>query len=115
MEAVTLKEWLDNHNITYSLRKDILVIPGFGRCLIQDEYEHIFKQTIDGDVVFNPIENIHYLIADEIYYIVFPFGKRWFYVDVRDNVENVQFHILRYVGNSPSFKHKCDYIPDMNC
>lgn len=111
MEAVTLKEWLDNHNITYSLRKDILVIPGFGRCLIQDEYEHIFKQTIDGDVMFNPIENIHYLIADEIYYIVFPFGKRWFYVDVRDNVENVQFHILRYVGNSPSFKHKCDFYP----
>ena len=56
-EVVSLKEWLDNHNLIYSLRKDVLVIPGFGRCLIQDNYDHIFRQTKDGDVVFNSIEN----------------------------------------------------------
>lgn len=110
-EAITLTEWLDNHNITYSLRKDVLVIPGFGRCLIQDDYDHIFKQNKEGEVVFNPIENISYLLADEIFYIVFPFGYRWFYVDIRQNLSEVQFQILRYVGNSPKFEHQCEFYP----
>lgn len=110
-EAITLTEWLDNHNITYSLRKDVLVIPGFGRCLIQDDYDHIFKQNKDGEVVFNPIENISYLLADEIFYIVFPFGYRWFYVDIRQDLSEVQFQILRYVGDSPKFEHQCDFYP----
>lgn len=110
-EAITLTEWLDNHNITYSLRKDVLVIPGFGRCLIQDDYDHIFKQNKDGEVVFNPIENISYLLADEIFYIVFPFGYRWFYVDIRQDLSEVQFQILRYVGDSPKFEHQCEFYP----
>ena len=103
-EVVSLKEWLDNHNITYSLRKDVVVIPGFGRCLIQDDYDHIFKQTKEGNVVFNSIENYSYLIADEIYYIVFPFGCRWFYIDVRKDPSEVQFKILRYIG-TVSYTH----------
>lgn len=111
MEAITLKEWLDNHYITYSLRKDVLVIPGFGRCLIQENYDHIFKVNKEGNVIFNSIENIHYLVSDEIYYIVFPFGKRWYYVDIRKDMTEVQFQILRYVGNSPKFEHECEYYP----
>lgn len=110
-EVVSLKEWLDNHNITYSLRKDVVVIPGFGRCLIQDDYDHIFKQTKEGNVVFNSIENYSYLIADEIYYIVFPFGCRWFYIDVRKDPSEVQFKILRYIGNTPTFQHECEFYP----
>ncbi len=63
--AVSLKEWLDNHYITYSLRKDVLVIPGFGRCLIQSDYDHIFKErkTKDGkdtEVVFNSRKTLHF-------------------------------------------------------
>jgi DNA polymerase-3 subunit alpha len=110
-EAVTLKEWLDNHHITYSLRKDVLVIPGFGRCLIQESYDHIFKQNKDGETVFNSIENISYLLADDITYIVFPFGCRWFYVDIRNDPLDLQFQILRYVGDSPVFEHKCEFYP----
>lgn len=110
-QTMTLKEWLDSHHITYSMRKDVLVIPGFGRCLIQDDYDHIFKQDKDGNVLFHSIENISYLIADEIYYIVFPFGSRWFYVDVRQKPSEVQFQILRYVGNSPEYKHLCEFYP----
>lgn len=110
-EAVTLKEWLDNHHITYSLRKDVLVIPGFGRCLIQENYDHIFKQNKDGEAVFNSIENISYLLADDITYIVFPFGRRWFYVDIRKDPLDLQFQILRYVGDSPVFEHQCEFYP----
>lgn len=109
--AISLKEWLDNHNITYSLRKDVLVIPGFGRFLIQDDYEHIFKTTKDGEAVFNSMENPSYLIADEIFYIAFPFGNRWYYVDVRKSGADQQFNILRYVGESPKFEHECEFYP----
>lgn len=111
MEAVALKEWLDNHHLSYSLRKDILVIPGFGRFLIQEDYDHIFKQTKNGDVVFNSIENLSYLMADDIFYITFPFGQRWYYVDIRKEPANQQFNILRYVGDSPKFEHECDFYP----
>lgn len=110
-QAVSLKEWLENHHISYSLRKDVVVIPGFGRCLIQEDYDHIFKQTKDGTVIFNAIENLSYLEADEIYYIVFPFGCRWFYVDIRKDPADLQFKILRYVGESPKFVHQCEFYP----
>lgn len=108
---VTLKEWLDNHHITYSLRKDVLVIPGFGRCLIQSDYEHIFKEDKEGKILFNAIENLAYLLADEITYIVFPFGLRWYYIDIRQNPEEVQFKVLRYVGQSPKYQHNCLFYP----
>lgn len=109
--AVSLKEWLNNHNITYSLRKDVVVIPEFGRCLIQEDFEHIFKLNKEGDVVFNAIENYSYLLADEIFYIVFPFGCRWYYIDIRKDQADLQFKILRYVGSSPKFQHQCNYYP----
>ena len=112
MEQMALNDWLDNHNITYTIRHDLLIIPGFGRCLIQDEYEHIFKQDKKtGDIVFNPIENITFLLGDDINYIVFPFGNRWFYVDIREEASSQQFHILRWVGHTPIQKINVDFYP----
>lgn len=111
MEAVPLNEWLDNHHITYKIRKDILVVPGFGRILIQDDYEHIFKTDKAGKVLFNSIENVSYLIADEIFYITFPFGRRWYYVDIRKSGSDQQFQVLRYIGDSPKCEHDCLFYP----
>ena len=98
METISLSDWLDNHLIKYSLRKDIVVIPSFGRCLIQQEYDHIFKVSAGGEVRFNSLENISFLKADEIDYIVFPFGRRWYYVNVSEDPAEMEFHILRFVG-----------------
>lgn len=114
--AVSLKEWLDNHYISYSLRKDILVVPGFGRCLIQSDYEHIFRErkTKDGksEIVFNSQENLAFLKGDDIPYIVFPFGNRWYYISIDDDPKEMQFHELRYIGKSPKFVHDCsEYYP----
>ena len=109
--AVSLREWLDSHYITYSMRKDVLVIPGFGRCLIQEDYEHIFKEDKDGKVLFNSIENLAFLLADNINYIVFPFGVRWYYVNARQDPSEMQFQILRYVGNTPKQHHRCLFYP----
>ena len=111
MKTMTLKDWLDSHYITYSIRKDILVIPGFGRFLIQENYDHIFKQNKEGDAVFNIAENPAYLIADDIYYVAFPFGKRWYYVDIRKPSDEQQFNILRYVGPTPKYEHECLFYP----
>lgn len=110
-EPIPLKEWLDNHHMTYSIRKDVLVIPDFGRCLIQADYEHIFKLDKDGAAHFNSIENVAYLMADDINYVVFPFGRRWFYVDVREDLKTCQFKILRYVGKPYESHHKCSFYP----
>ena len=110
MEQLALTDWLDNHNITYTIRHDLLIIPGFGRCLIQEEYEHIFKQDKKtGEVTFNAMENIAFLLGDDINYIVFPFGNRWFYVDIREEPSTQQFHILRWLGNTPEQKIKADF------
>ena len=111
MNIESLKEWLDANYITYSIRRDILVIPGWGRALIQDmdKCEHIFKTDKEGNVVFNSDENVEYLITDEIFYVVFLFGARWYYIDIRD--EKQEFHVLKYVGQSPKFEVNCPFYP----
>lgn len=112
MEQITLEDWLDGHNITYTIRHDILVIPGFGRCLIYNDYEHIFienKQT--GEIQFNYPEAPVFLEGDEIFYVVFQFGSRWFYIDIRDEHEEQQFHVLRWAGDSPKQQVDINFYP----
>lgn len=110
--TMTLEQWLDAHNITYSRRHDILVIPQFGRCLIIEDYDHIFKKNnVTGDIMFNLPENERFLIDDDIYYAVFPFGNRWYYISLKDDLAKCQFHILKWVGPSPEQKHKVDFYP----
>lgn len=111
-QNVSLTNWLNNHNITYIIRHDLLIVPGFGRFLIQEEYEHIFKQDKNtGEVIFNSIENTAFLLGDDIYYIVFPFGNRWYYVDIREEPSTQQFHILRWIGNIPKQKITTEFYP----
>lgn len=108
----TLEEWLKENHINYLLRHDILVIPGFGRALIQDRYEHIFRQEpITGKIMFNYMENVAFLKGDDIEYVVFPFGNRWFYVNVNEEPDKVQFHILRWVGEAPKQEHQVGFCP----
>ena len=110
-ENVELCKWLDNHYISYRLRHDIMLIPEFGKAFIQADYKTIFNRDRDGNVNFKCIENVEFLKADDVYYVVFPFGDRWFYVDIRKSLSDVQFKVLRYVGKKPVFEHKCEYCP----
>ena len=111
-QTISLNDWLDNHNITYTIRHDLLIIPEFGRCLIMSDYEHIFKQDKKtGDVVFNFMENPAFLKGDDIFYVVFPFGNRWFYIDIRDDSASMQFHVLQWVGKTPEQETKVDFYP----
>lgn len=111
-KEIELTDWLDGHNITYTIRHDLLIIPEFGRCLIQSDYDNIFKQDhVTGEVIFNYAENPAFLKGDDIFYVVFPFGDRWFYVDIREDKLSQQFHILRWVGKTPVQKTKAEFYP----
>lgn len=107
-----LEEWLDKHNIKHTIRHDILVIPKFGRCLIMDSYEHIFRyDEATEKVVFNLRENPRFLIDDDINFVVFPFGERWYYISLAESLDKCQFNILRWTGETPEYKHKVDFYP----
>ena len=106
-ENEELCEWLDSHYISYSMRHDVVLIHGFGKCLIQNDYDHIFKKDYDGNVLFKCIEDYSFLRNDSIKYVIFKFGDRWFYVDIDD--EQSEFHVLRGVGDKPVFSKARDF------
>lgn len=111
-KKISLEEWLSAHQIANSIRHDVLVIPEFGRCLIMREYDHIFRfDKTSGSVMFNIPENKRFLIDDDIFYIVFPFGERWYYVDIREDLAKCQFHVLRWIGKKPEHKHNVTFYP----
>lgn len=106
-----LDEWMKKQRITYNTRGDLIYVNGWGKALVQDmkDREHIFKTERDGSTVFNTIEPFEYLKTDNIWYIVFPFGDCWYYIDIRE--EKLTFHILKYIGNPPKTETKCDFYP----
>lgn len=106
-----LNEWMKKQKISYNVRGDLIYVKGWGKALVQDmkNMDHIFKTERDGTTGFNTIEPFEYLKNDDIWYIVFPFGDCWYYVDLRD--EKIIFHILKYVGESPKTEVKCDFYP----
>ena len=103
--------WLDQHKISYDMRHDVVYIHGFGKAYIMKDYDHIFKKVKGVGVRFNCNEDLEFLKNDGIFYVVFQFGTRWFYVDIRDDEETIQFKILRYVGSQPKQEVEEDYYP----
>ena len=106
-----LEKWLKANLIQYQTRADLLFIKGWGTAMIQDmsKQEHIFKKDKNGDYVFDCAENYDFLKADDIFYVVFEFGDRFFYVDIRE--EKMPFHVLKYVGDPVVSDIKCDFYP----
>lgn len=108
-EIDELKQWLDDHMIEGKIIRDVVTIPGFGRCLFQDMYkrEHLFKQNKDtGDFEFDCVEVPKYLISDDIFYVIVKFGNEFYYTDVR---KDFKLNPLRHVGDrkehEESYKH----------
>lgn len=106
-----LEKWLKANLIQYQTRADLLFVKGWGTAMLQDmsKQEHIFKKNKDGEYVFDCAENYEFLKADEIYYVVFEFGNRFFYVDIRE--EKMPFHVLKYVGEPVVNETKCEFYP----
>ena len=106
-----LLQWLADNHIEYNVRKDVIYVAGWGKALFQDmtKREHIFKTDKDGKTVFHCVENKEFLIADEIFYVVFKFGNRFFYQDIRESKPN--FQLLKYIGTAKKGTIECDFYP----
>lgn len=106
-----LIQWLDANHIAYNVRKDVIFVEGWGKALFQDmsKREHIFKTTNDGDTVFSCVENIDFLKADEIFYVIFKFGNRFYYQDIREEKPN--FQLMKYLGSAKKGDIDCDFYP----
>ena len=106
-----LLQWLDANHIDYNIRKDVIFVAGWGKALFQDmtKRDHIFKKDSSDNTVFSCIENTDFLIADEIFYVIFKFGNRFFYQDIRESKPN--FQLLKYIGAAKKGTIECDFYP----
>lgn len=104
-----LVEWLERNHITYRMIKDVVYVEGWGKALYQDmsDIKHIFKRGTDGAVVLNCIENKDFLLNDSINYVIFKFGDRFYYQDIRS--EKLDFKVLKYIGPVPKSNIDCDF------
>lgn len=92
-----LIQWLRANKICHvPVDKEVVDIPDFGQLFVADlsEVQSIFRGTKDN-LVFNLMENPQVLIEEGINYVAFPFGRNWYYYDLR---EEFRFNILKYIG-----------------
>lgn len=95
MEKLTA--WLDSQNILYNtVDSEVVEIPGFGKLFLADlsGVKSIFRQRGE-ELVFNLMENPATLMEEGIFHVAFPFGRNWYYYDLR---EEFAFHILKHIG-----------------
>lgn len=105
-----LIEWLERNKICYSIiDNEVIEIPGMGQLFFEDteSINSIFRQTPDGDYVFNSVEEPQVLIKEGINYIVFKFGNNWYYTDLR---KDFALNILKYVGERQAPKNKNQFV-----
>lgn len=89
--------WLDSQNILYNLVDgEVVEIPDFGKLFCADlsGVKSIFRQQGE-ELVFNLMEDPATLMDEGIFHVAFPFGRNWYYYDLR---EAFRFNILKYIG-----------------
>lgn len=93
-----LIEWLKANKIQYKIVDDeVIEIIGMGTMFFEDteQIHSIFRETSEGELVFNSVEEPQILLNEGINYIVFKFGNNWYYTDLR---KEFKLNILKYVG-----------------
>lgn len=107
-EIEELKQWLDNHDIQYTIIGDIVTIEGWGKAMFQNmkNREHLFKLDINGNPIFDCAEVPQFLTDDGINYVIFKFGDKFYYTDLR---EDFKLNVLKYVGIAKQPKKHFDY------
>lgn len=107
MEELTA--WLDANRIAYrQIDDEVVEIEDFGKVFLADlsGVSSIFKGD-GGNVRFNLMENPDVLMEEEIYYVVFAFGRNWYYFDLR---EEFRFNLLKYVGKRHPARLDVPYV-----
>lgn len=104
-----LTAWLDANRIAYrQIDNEVVEIEGFGKMLLADlsEVTSIFKGE-ESDVRFNLMESPEVLMEEGIFYVAFPFGRNWYYFDLR---ETFRFNLLKYVGKRQPTRLEIPYV-----
>ena len=104
-----LTTWLDANRIAYrQIDNEVIEIEGFGKLLLADlsGVTSIFKGE-ENDVRFNLMESPDVLMEEGIFYVAFPFGRNWYYFDLR---EPFRFNLLKYIGKRQPTRLEIPYV-----
>lgn len=104
-----LTAWLDANRIAYrQIDNEVIEIEGFGKLLLADlsGVTSIFKGE-ENDVRFNLMESPDVLMEEGIFYVAFPFGRNWYYFDLR---EPFRFNLLKYIGKRQPTRLEIPYV-----
>lgn len=104
-----LTAWLDANRIAYrQIDNEVIEIEGFGKLLLADlsGVTSIFKGE-ENDVRFNLMESPEVLMEEGVFYVGFPFGRNWYYFDLR---EPFRFNLLKYIGQRQPTRLEIPYV-----
>lgn len=100
-----LIEWLNANKIQHKIiDEEVIEIPGMGLLFYEDttNIDSIFRKNLNGELVFNSVEEPDVLLDEGIEYIVFKFGDNWYYTNLK---KDFALNILKYVGQrAPSVR-----------
>jgi DNA polymerase-3 subunit alpha len=94
---IDLTAWLDSQRIQHTvLDGEVVELPGFGKLFRADlsGVKSIFRQQGDTQA-FNLMEDPQTLVDEGIFHVAFPFGRNWYYYDLR---EEFALNILKHIG-----------------
>lgn len=101
--------WLDANKLVYTvLDNEVIEIADFGKLFVADlsGVNSIFRGTKE-QLVFNLMENPQILMDEGIHYVAFPFGRNWYYFDLR---EEFKFNLLKYIGKRQEPEKKVPFV-----
>lgn len=101
--------WLDAQNIDYRpVDTEVAELPGFGKLFMADlsGVDSIFRGE-GSNLSFNLMERPEVLMEEGIFHVAFPFGRNWYYYDLR---ESFRFNTLKYVGRPKPPRHDIPFV-----
>jgi DNA polymerase-3 subunit alpha len=104
-----LIKWLNNNQISFqTVDNEVVEIDGFGKLFLAklSETQPIFRGTKENPE-FNLMENPAILMEEGIFYTAFPFGKNFYYYDLR---EEFRFNLLKYIGKRQPGKLNLPFV-----
>ena len=104
-----LMQWLNSNQISFwQIDREVIEIDGFGKLLLSlhSDMQSIFRGTKETPE-FNLLENPAILMEEGIFYVTFPFGRHFYYYDLR---EKFRFNILKYLGKKQPDKLSVPFV-----
>lgn len=107
-----LYDWLETNKIQYTpIDGEVVEVPEFGKMYFQDTekstYNSIFRKDKDGELIFNSMEDPEVLLNENIEYIVFKFGDKFYYHNLH---KDFALNILKYVGKRTPLVHDKKFV-----